>query len=269
MKRLGFIGVGNMGTAMLGGVISSKILARKDIMASARSQSTIDQVSSEFGINTSLSSKEVAIFSDVIILAVKPNMIGRVLDDVTEGIDSKMLVISVAAGVTIDEIEDRIGDDKKIIRAMPNTPALVGEAMSSLSPNSNVTQKDIEDAKEIFDSFGKTQVVEESMIDAVIGVSGSSPAYVFMIIEAMADAAVVSGMSRKQAYEFAAQSVYGAAKMVLETKKHPGELKDMVCSPGGTTIKAVDVLEENGLRGVVMKGQLACVEASKEMTKQK
>ncbi|PSJ30785.1 pyrroline-5-carboxylate reductase [Peptostreptococcus russellii] len=269
MKKLGFIGVGNMGAAMLGGLISSETMAAENIMASARSQSTIDQVSSEYGIKTTLDSKELSRFSDIIILALKPNIIGKVLDDLTETLDSKKLVISVAAGVTIDEIEDRIGDDKKIIRAMPNTPALVGEAMSSLSPNSKVNDEDIELAKKIFNSFGKTQVVEESLIDAVIGVSGSSPAYIFMVIEAMADAAVLSGMPRAQAYEFAAQSVYGAAKMVLETKMHPGELKDMVCSPAGTTIKAVDVLEENGLRGTIIKGQLACVEKSKEMTKKK
>lgn len=130
MKKLGFIGVGNMGAAMLGGLISSETMAAENIMASARSQSTIDQVSSEYGIKTTLDSKELSRFSDIIILAVKPNIIGKVLDDLTETLDSKKLVISVAAGVTIDEIEDRIGDDKKIIRAMPNTPALVGEAMS-------------------------------------------------------------------------------------------------------------------------------------------
>lgn len=267
MKKLGFIGIGNMGEAMLGGVITSGLLEAQNIMASARSQATIDNISSEYGIKTSLSSKEVCIFSDILILAVKPNIIERVLEDLKEEIDDNMIVISVAAGVTIDEIEAKIGKDKKIIRAMPNTPALVGEAMSSLSINSNLGEKDLECAEDIFNSFGRTQVVDESMIDAVIGVSGSSPAYIFMIIEAMADAAVLSGMNRKQAYEFAAQSVYGAAKMVLETKLHPGELKDMVCSPGGTTIKAVEVLEENSLRGIIMKGQLACVEKSKEMTK--
>lgn len=150
---------------------------------------------------------------------------------------------------------------------MPNTPALVNEGMSALCPNKNIEDEELKIVKDIFDSFGKSEVVGEYLIDAVIGVSGSSPAYVFMFIEAMADAAVMAGMPRKQAYNFAAQSVLGSAKMVLESGKHPGELKDMVCSPAGTTIDAVKVLENEGMRSAVINAVCACVEKSREMSK--
>ena len=160
-----------------------------------------------------------------------------------------------------------IGNDKKIIRTMPNTPALVNCGMSSLSPNKNIEKNDIDAVKTIFDSFGKSEIVDESLIDVVIGASGSSPAYAFMFIEAMADCAVSYGMKREMAYEFCAQAVMGAAKMVLETKKHPGELKDMVCSPGGTTIEAVKTLENEGMRSAVINGMASCIEKSIEMSK--
>jgi pyrroline-5-carboxylate reductase len=149
------------------------------------------------------------------------------------------------------------------VRTMPNTPALVGEAMTALCPNELVEARELEAIEKIFQSFGKTQVVSEPMIDVVVGVSGSSPAYVFLFIEALADAAVADGMPRKQAYAFAAQSVLGSAKMVLETGLHPGELKDMVCSPGGTTIEAVQVLEDKGLRSAVMAAARACVKKAR------
>ncbi len=148
---------------------------------------------------------------------------------------------------------------------MPNTPALVNEGMSAICKNKNITDQELNTIKTIFDSFGKSEIVEEYLIDAVIGVSGSAPAYVFMFIEAMADGAVAAGMPRYQAYKFASQAVMGSAKMVLESGKHPGELKDMVCSPGGTTIEAVKTLEAEGLRNSVIKGIEACIAKSKEM----
>ena len=153
----------------------------------------------------------------------------------------------------------------KIVRVMPNTPALVGEGMSAVCANENVTEEEMQTVLDIFNCLGKAQSVSENIMDAVTAVSGSSPAYVFMFIEAMADAAVRGGMSRDMAYTFAAQAVLGSAKMVLETKKHPAELKDMVCSPGGTTIDAVAVLEEEGMRNAVMKAMQACINKSKEM----
>ena len=167
----------------------------------------------------------------------------------------------------ISHIEAMFDSRLKLVRAMPNTPALVGEAMSALCCNELVTEEELAEAVSIFNSFGKCEVIKEALMDAVIGVSGSSPAYVYLFIEAMADAAVADGMPRAQAYKFAAQSVLGSAKMVLETGTHPGALKDAVCSPGGTTIEAVAVLEEEGLRNAVIKAQRACVQKSRDMGK--
>lgn len=162
-------------------------------------------------------------------------------------------------------MEEQFGKPVRIVRTMPNTPALVGEGMTAACPNQYVTEKDKAYALKLLGAFGKVEVVPEHMIDAVVAVSGSSPAYVFMLIEAMADGAVAEGMPRAQAYEFAAQAVYGSAKMVLETKKHPGELKDMVCSPAGTTIEAVRVLEQSGFRSAVIEAEKACAEVSRSL----
>ena len=265
--KLGFIGAGNMGSAMIGGILKSGLITSKDIRAVARSQETLDRIGSQYGIGTSLDAKEVVDFADIIILAVKPYQLAGLLKELVGLLDGKILV-SVAAGLTMDHLEEMVGSDKKIIRAMPNTPAMVGQAMSALVKNDQITDNDLVEVDKIFKCIGKTQLIDESMMDAVIGVSGSSPAYVFMFIEAMADAAVLSGMPRDQAYQFAAQAVYGSAKMVMETGLHPGVLKDMV-SPGGTTIRAVEVLEENGLRNAVIKGQLACVKRSREMSQER
>ena len=166
-----------------------------------------------------------------------------------------------------DQLARALGHDRKIIRAMPNTPALVNAGMTSVTPNALVTPEDTADVLNIFRCFGEAEVIAEPMIHPVVGVSGSAPAYVFMFIEAMADAAVLGGMPRAQAYKFAAQAVMGSAKMVLETGKHPGELKDMVCSPGGTTIEAVRVLEDRGLRSAVIEAMEKCMEKSEKLSK--
>ena len=176
-----------------------------------------------------------------------------------EGID--------AAGVTLDQLARALGHDRKIVRAMPNTPSLVNAGMTSVTPNALVTSEDVADVLNIFRCFGEAEVIAEPMIHPVVGVSGSAPAYVFMFIEAMADAAVLGGMPRAQAYKFAAQAVMGSAKMVLETGKHPGELKDMVCSPGGTTIEAVRVLEDRGFRSAVIEAMEKCMEKSEKLSK--
>ena len=226
----------------------------------------LDVVKNEFKINTTTDSSEVVKGSDIIIVAVKPNVYDIVLNSINEFIDSNKIIVTIAAGKTIESIEVVIGCDKKIIRTMPNTPALVNEGMSCLCKNKNVSDEELNLVKDIFTSFGKAEIVPEYLVDSVIGVSGSAPAYVFMFIEAMADAAVLSGMPRAQAYTFAAQAVMGSAKMVLETGKHPGELKDMVCSPGGTTIEAVKTLEEEGFRSAVIKAIDKCIEKSKVMS---
>ena len=173
--------------------------------------------------------------------------------------------MTLAPGKTLEWLEEQFGKPVKIVRTMPNTPALVGEGMTAACPNQYVTQEEKEYILKILSAFGKVEVVPERLIDAVVAVSGSSPAYVFMLIEAMADAAVAEGMPRPQAYEFAAQAVYGSAKMVLETGKHPGELKDMVCSPAGTTIEAVRVLEKEGFRSSVMEAMKVCADVSRNL----
>ena len=175
------------------------------------------------------------------------------------------IIITIAPGKTLAWLEEKFGKKVKIVRTMPNTPAMVMEGMTAASPNSYLSEEEVKYACHILESFGKVEVIPERLMDAVVGVSGSSPAYVFILIEAMADAAVSDGMPRAQAYKFAAQAVMGSAKMVLETGKHPGELKDMVCSPAGTTIEAVRVLEGTGFRSSVIEAMKACTDIAKGM----
>ena len=264
--KVGFIGAGNMASAMIGGILNSKLLSPSNIIASAKTDKTLDSIKEKYEINTTKDSVSLVKECDIVVVAVKPNVYEEVLKQIKDYIDTEKIIVTIAAGVSIKSVEEIIGNDKKIIRTMPNTPALVNCGMSSLSPNKNICEQDINAVKTIFDSFGKSEIVEESLIDVVIGASGSSPAYVFMFIEALADGAVKNGMPRDKAYKFAAQSVLGSAKMVLESKKHPGELKDMVCSPGGTTIEAVAVLEDTNMRASIIKAVNAAVEKSKSMS---
>lgn len=265
-KFIGFIGAGNMGSAMIGGILNASLATTSQIIASAHSPKTLEEIRTKFSIETTLSNEIVAKRSDILFLAVKPNKFDEVIPEIAAHLKNGCIIVSIAAGKTIASIEEAFGQKIKLVRAMPNTPALVGEAMSALCANDAVSAEELSEIQTIFNSFGKSEVVPESLIDAVVGVSGSSPAYVYMFIEAMADAAVADGMPRAQAYKFAAQSVYGAAKMVLETGKHPGELKDAVCSPGGTTIEAVAALEQGGLRNTIITAQRACAKKSHDMS---
>ncbi len=264
--KIGFIGLGNMATAMIGGMLGKKMAAPEDIIGCSKTQATMDAVAAKYGITIAADNAQVAKEADVLFLAVKPIMFPEVIAQIKDSVDEKKLIISIAAGRTLDYIKGAFGrDDLKIVRCMPNTPALVLEGCTGICAGPEVSAEELNTVVELMQSFGKASVVPERLMDVVVGVSGSSPAYVFMFIEAMADEAVAAGMPRKQAYEFAAQSVLGSAKMVLETGKHPGELKDMVCSPGGTTIEAVKVLEEMGLRAAVMDAMEACINKSKNM----
>lgn len=264
--KIGFIGLGNMAKAIIGGIIAQNIVASADILGSAKTAATNARVSEEFGITALENNSAVAAQSDILFLAVKPIFFPEVMEEIKASIKKDALVISVAAGKTISYIEEGLGNkDIKLIRCMPNTPALVGEGCTGVCLNKNVTDEDTKVAMEILSSFGKAYIVPERLMDVVGAVSGSSPAFVFMFIEAMADGAVAGGMPRKQAYEFAAQAVLGSAKLVLETGKHPGELKDMVCSPGGTTIEGVRTLEECGLRGAVMDAMEAVLEKTRQL----
>lgn len=262
--RVAFIGAGNMARAMIGGILGNGLLQKEDIIASSATQETADKVSAEFGIRTTLDNREAAT-ADIVILAIKPVFCKQVIEEIREVIRKEQLVVTIVAGRSLAWLEECFGREVKLIRTMPNTPALVGEGITAISPNRFVSAPEAEQICELFRSFGRAEMVEERLMDAVVAVSGSSPAYVFLFIEAMADAAVAEGMPRAQAYQFAAQSVLGSAKMVLETGKHPGELKDMVCSPAGTTIAGVCKLEEKGFRSSVMECMKACAQKSREL----
>lgn len=264
--KIGFIGLGNMARAIIGGMLEKEIVSASDIIGSARTKETLEKVRKEYGICTEESNKAVADQAEVLILAVKPQFLEGVAAEIRNVVRPDTLVISIAAGRTLAWLEAAFGrEDVKLVRCMPNTPALVGEGCTGICVNRAVSEEERAYSLRLMESFGKASLVEERLMDAVGAVSGSSPAYVFLFIEAMADAAVAAGMPRAQAYEFAAQAVYGSAKLVMETGKHPGELKDMVCSPGGTTIEGVRVLEERGMRGAVMEALLATVEKSKKL----
>lgn len=263
--RLGFIGCGNMASAMIGGMVENGVAAGEDIIASVRTEASRERVAKELGIALAGDNREVAAGSDVLFLAVKPQFYEEVIREIAGVVRADQIVISIAPGKTLEWLASLLGEDRKIVRTMPNTPALVGEGMTAACCNENVTREDLEIVTELLESFGKCEFVSEHLMDVVVSVSGSSPAYVFLFIEAMADGAVADGMPREQAYRFAAQAVLGSAKMALDTGKHPGELKDMVCSPGGTTIEAVRVLEKEGLRSSVIEAMKACVAKARGM----
>ena len=255
-KKIGFIGCGNMAKAMITSIIKAELVAPQSVFASDGYQPSLDDSKTRLGINSTMDNKEVVKSSDVIFLAVKPNIYDAVMQEIAPLVDRK-LIVSIAPGKTLAYLENGLGKNTKILRTMPNTPAMVGEGVTAICPNNNVTKEDQEVLETIIGTFGTVERIDEKLFDAVVAVSGSSPAYVFMFIEAMADAAVLQGMARDKAYRFAAQAVLGSAKMVLDTNKHPGALKDMVCSPGGTTIEGVAVLEEKGMRSAVIQAMNA------------
>ncbi len=263
--KVGFIGLGNMATAMMGGMLAKGMVKPNQIIGSDKSNETVERIAKISGIDATTDNKKVAKEADILFLAVKPNVFSAIIGEIKDEIRENTLIVSIAAGKTIGFIEGEFGKKIKLIRCMPNTPALVGEGCTGVCTNAQVTADEKEQVIGLLKAFGTASEVPETLMDAVVGISGSSPAYVFLFIEAMADAAVAAGMPRAQAYEMSAQAVLGSAKMVLETGKHPGELKDMVCSPGGTTIDAVKVLEEKGFRSAVISAVEACVEKSKSL----
>lgn len=263
--KIGFIGCGNMAKALIGGILKNELCAPGDILASDKSVQALDAAKKNYGIRVTKDNKKTAKQADFLVLAVKPQFLAEAIGEIRESVKKDTLVISLAPGKTLAWLEEQFGQPLHLVRTMPNTPALAGEGMTALCPNDAVTEEERTVAETVFGSVGKTAVVPEHLMDTVTGVSGSSPAYVFLFIEALADAAVEGGMPRAQAYQFAAQAVLGSAKLALESGKHPAELKDMVCSPGGTTIEAVRVLEKNGFRSAVIEATAACIEKSRSM----
>lgn len=263
--KIGFIGCGNMGSAMLSGMIDSGKVKPQDIIVTDKLLASRVNTQKKYGVETASSNVELTMIADIIILAVKPQFYEELLLEIKDAVWADKILVSIAPGKTLAWLEEKLGKPAKIVRTMPNTPALVKEGMMGVCANKQVAKDELDFVCKLFNSFSKTDFVPEHLMDVVTAVSGSSPAYVFMFIEAMADAAVEGGMPRKQAYTFAAQAVLGSAKMVLETGMHPGELKDMVCSPAGTTIQAVRVLEEHGMRAAVMDAMKTCLDKSRNM----
>lgn len=263
--KLGFIGTGNMASAIMGGIIGNQIVSADEIIGADLYAPGRERVKEQFGIHVTGDNREVVQKADVIVLSVKPQFYEEVISEIKDAVRENQIVITIAPGKTLAWLAGKFGKDVKIVRTMPNTPALVGAGMTAMCPNDHMTEEEIGYVRTLLESFGRVEIIPERLMDVVVSVSGSSPAYVFMMIEAMADAAVSGGMPRAQAYQFAAQAVMGSAKMVLETGKHPGELKDMVCSPGGTTIEAVRTLEEYGFRSAVIEAMKTCEEKSKSM----
>ena len=265
MYKVELIGCGNMATAIIGGLIENAGISPKEIIASDTSEAALEKISADRGCDTTTDNCRAAANSEVLFLSVKPQYYETVINDIKESLSGEQVIVTIAPGKTLAWLTERLGSNVKLVRTMPNTPALVGEGITGVCKNELVSDTEFEYILSLLGSFGLAEAIPENLMDACVSVSGSSPAYVFMFIEAMADAAVADGMQRAQAYRFAAQAVLGSARMVLETGKHPGELKDMVCSPGGTTMEAGKVLEQQGFRGTVMSAIEACVNKSKNM----
>lgn len=264
-KKIGFIGCGNMGSAMIWGILDSGKCTKDRMMASAKSAATRLAKEECFGITMTEDNCRVAEFADILFLAVKPQFYEEVIAEIKGVVTEDMILVTIAPGKSLAWLAEKFGRELKFVRTMPNTPAMVKEGMMGMCASGKVTEEEAAMVREICEGFSRTEVIAEHLMDVATAVSGSSPAYVFMFIEAMADAAVAGGMPRKQAYTFAAQAVLGSAKLVMETGMHPGELKDMVCSPGGTTIQAVRVLEEKGLRSAVIEAMEKCLDISRNM----
>lgn len=264
-KSIGICGIGNMGRAITIGLVNSGLIDSASILLYNIHPEKAQKVAGPIGATVITDVHALAKQSQCLILAVKPNIMPSVMADIKGDLATDTVVVSVAAGLTMDRLAAALPEGCKIVRSMPNTPAMVGEGMASLTANEFVTDEEQADVLSIFESFGKAEYVDEHLIDAVCGLSGCGPAYVYMFIEALADGAVAEGLPRPKAYIFAAQTVLGAAKMVLETGEHPGKLKDDVCSPGGATIEAVRTLEEKGFRAAATAAVLASAEKNKKM----
>ncbi len=263
--KIGFIGLGNMATAMIGGIVNSNILDSKNIYGYDHNEEKNNFMKNTYNISIPTDIYQLTKICDVIFLCVKPYMYKDVALKIKDSIKEDVIVVTVAPGITIKNMVEYFQKNLKIIRTMPNTPALVGEGMTGVAPCDLSTEDDVDKVVSILNTFGKTAIVSEKQLDTVGAVSGSSPAFVYLFIEALADSAVRGGIKREDAYKFAAQAVVGGGKMVLETGLHPGILKDNVCSPGGTTIEGITSLEKNGFTNSIYEGIKACLDKTESM----
>ncbi len=264
--KIGFIGTGNMGSGMIKGIISSKFIPNNNIYIFDLNKDKTNFFVDKYNIKSLNSEIEVVEKCDIIILAIKPNIYKMVLEKIKNNLNQKKIILTIAAGFSIEKVENIVGKDKKIVRTMPNTPVQVLEGMTAVTFNENINKEDREIVYKFLDSFGKSMEIAEKLMHSFTGIAGSLPAYVYMFMEALADGGVLEGIPREKSYEIIAQTVKGSAKMLLETGKHPGVLKDEVTSPGGTTIEAVKALEKGNFRGTVMEAVSACTEKSRKMS---
>jgi pyrroline-5-carboxylate reductase len=263
-KTIGFVGAGNMAEAMIRGLLRGEDFAPADVSASGPREERMRELREGYGIEATIDNR-VPAASQIVVLSVKPQILSRVLDEVADSISPDALVISIAAGVPVTAIQSRLASGARVVRAMPNTPALVEAAATAIAGGEHARESDLDDAKRIFDAIGLTVILEESQLDAVTGLSGSGPAYVFLILEALSDAGVKVGLSRRTSQLLAAQTLLGSAKLLLETNEHPGRLKDMVTSPGGTAITGLHTLENGGVRTTLMNAVEAATRRSREL----
>jgi pyrroline-5-carboxylate reductase len=264
-KRLGFLGAGNMSGALIKGLLHAKVMAPERILASDAKADHLEHLHKAHGIRTTTNNHELVRESDVVVLGVKPQVIDKVLTEIGADIRGDQLVISVAAGVPIDALEARLPSGSRIVRSMPNTPATVQAGATAIAGGAHAREEDLRVARELFEAVGRVVVLDEALLDAVTGLSGSGPAYVMLIIEALADGGVKVGLHRDTALLLAAQTVYGSAQLLLETGEHPGRLKDMVTSPGGTAIAGLHTLESGALRKTLIDAVEAATRRAAEL----
>lgn len=264
-RRVGFVGAGAMATALIRGLLSSHDFGADQVRASDVHAERLARLAGDFGIETTESNEELVAWADVIVIAVKPQIVDRVLPEVARALDKSAVVVSIAAGVTIATFEAGLPPESRVVRAMPNTAAIALAGASAVAPGTHATTQDLGVAKALFEAVGRCAVLDESLLDAVTGLSGSGPAYVMVIVEALADGGVKVGLNRETALMLAAQTVYGAAKLLLDTGEHPGRLKDMVTSPGGTAIAGLHTLESGGLRRTLIDAVEAAANRSAEL----
>jgi pyrroline-5-carboxylate reductase len=268
-KKIAVIGGGKMGEVLASGIVSGKLLSPGDVTVADIDPLRLNHLKNQHKVRVTGDNRKAVKDAGIVILAVKPQNMSEVLKELSPAIGRDKLIISIAAGITIGFIQDHLKKGTRIVRVMPNTPALIGEGAAALAPGEHATEEDMQTARAIFDAVGVTVVVKEDLMDAVTGLSGSGPAYGFIIIDALSDAGVLMGLPRDIAQKLAAQTLLGAAKLYLTTGKHPGELRDMVTSPGGTTIAGIKEMEQKGLRGALIAGVEAATLRSKELGKGK
>lgn len=264
-KKYAFIGGGNMGEALIKGLLKSGLAKSQDIVVAEPLAERRQYLKQEYRIAVDEDNKNAVKEAGIVVLAVKPQVIDKALKEIGQILDKNQLVISIAAGVKIERIESFLPEGTPVIRTMPNTPALVLCGATAMAPGKSVLKKHLKQALALFEAVGVAVEVEEKHMDAVTGLSGSGPAYVFIFLEALADGGVLQGLSREQALTLAAQTIFGSARLALEPGAHPGRLKDMVASPGGTTITGLQVLERGGLRGLIMDAVAAAAKRSSEL----